>query len=72
MSIRKTLKISQGPLDPPTLEDYYSCLRDYRPTVNDYINSALDYIKENLDQDLSLDLVASQVHLNKNYFFQLI
>lgn len=64
-------KISQGLIDPLLLEDYYSCLRDYRPTVNDYINSALDYIKENLDQDLSLDLVASQVHLNKNYFSNL-
>ncbi len=61
-------KISKGQVDPLILEDYYSCIRTNNPTENEYINTALEYIRENLDKDLSLDLVAGQVHLNKNYF----
>lgn len=64
-------KISQGFIDPLILEDYYNCIRTNNPIENEYINTALDYIRENLDQDLSLDLVAGQVHLNKNYFSNL-
>lgn len=64
-------KISQGFIDPLILEDYYSCIRTNNPTENEYINAAIEYIKENLDKDLSLDLVAGQVHLNKNYFSNL-
>lgn len=64
-------KISKGQVDPLILEDYYSCIRTNNPTENEYINSALEFIRENLDKDLSLDLVAGQVHLNKNYFSNL-
>ena len=55
-------KISQGQIDPLLLEYYYSCIRTNNPTESEYINTALEYIRENLDKDLSLDLVAGQVH----------
>lgn len=35
---------------------------------NEDILSAMSYINDNLDKDLSLDNVANQIHLSKNYF----
>lgn len=65
------MDITNDHLDLDFIDQYVSPEETKEEIEDPYIQSAIKYINKNLDEDLTLDLMASFVNLSKNYFSNL-
>lgn len=69
--IKNFNRLLEGEISSSIFEDYVVLASCIETIDNDYINLAIHYIEENLENELTLDLLANQLHISKNYFSNL-
>lgn len=64
-------RIYQNNIDKAIFIDYVDLFNNNEDYENNYIKMAIQYIDDNLENNLNLDILASQLHISKNYFSNL-
>lgn len=65
------LNICSGNISPDLFTNYIELVENNVHKKNDYIAMAYKYIEDNIDKPLTLETLASELHISKNYFSNL-